>query len=89
MGGPGQLQWGVASVQGLSVTAHESIRLLCSWSGHTVLEVVLGNMFSFSSVDGSSLLLQIFSKEYTEWEEFILLQMARALYVSGSFPWKD
>lgn len=50
---------------------------------------MLGNVYSFSSVDGSFLLFQMFSKEDTGWGEFMLLQMARALYVLGSFPWKD
>lgn len=61
---------------------HDPVCLSCSWE-------MLGNVFSFSTVDGSFLLHQMFFEEEAGWEEFVFLQMAGAVYVSGSFPWKD
>lgn len=41
------------------------------------------------TVDGSFQLRQMVFEEEAGWEEFLLLQMARAVYGTGSFPWKD
>ena len=60
----------------------DPVCLSCCWEP-------LGNVSSFSTVDGSFRLRQMVFEEEAGWEEFLLLQMARAVYGSGSFPWKD
>lgn len=87
---PAHLQGAVASIQGVSLSARDPVCLPCSsCGGHTAPWEMLGSVYSFSGIHGSFLLFQMFSKEDTGWEEFVLLQMARAVYVSGSFPGKD
>lgn len=60
----------------------DPVCLPCSWE-------MFASVHSFSPVDGSFLSCQMFSKEEAGWEASVLLQMARVVYVSGNFPWKD
>lgn len=68
--------------RGLESDCCDPVCLSCSWEP-------LGNVSSFGTVDGSFQLRQMVFEEEAAWEEFLLLQMARAVYGSGSFPWKD
>lgn len=74
--------------QGQQMNACDLVYLPFCWVGHIAPRRGWGACILWAALMGSFPLFQMFSEDIG-WEEFVLLQMARAVCAAGSFPWED